>query len=174
MNDRQEAKLNMFQSVSEICHSNEQAYAGVPAFANAVQQLDDNFAAIDHHAQQQSGVVPQGVSAEKIIAADILTQESVKTANAIYVYAFNAGDQKLLSKVSVMPTEAETSHWTWSRLYRARRLRFGRQDGERLDMTEGDSIWRMETAPSIWVANQNGRELQIRMDGMDESFFFSN
>jgi uncharacterized protein (UPF0297 family) len=111
MNDRQQAKLNMFQSVSETCHSNEQAYAGVPAFANAVQQLDDNLAAIDRHAQQQSGVVPQGVSAEKIIAAEILTQESVKTANSIYVYAFNAGDQKLLSKVSVNKSMFYNGHY---------------------------------------------------------------
>jgi hypothetical protein len=76
-------------------------YAEVPAVVNTVQQLDDNITAISQNAGQQSGTIPKGATAEKMIAIDSQAQESVKVANALYVYAINAGDQILLSKVSV-------------------------------------------------------------------------
>jgi hypothetical protein len=46
MNDRQEAKLSMYQEVAKICHANEQVYVGVPAMNSAVQRLDEGVAGI--------------------------------------------------------------------------------------------------------------------------------
>jgi hypothetical protein len=101
MNDRQEAKLRMYQVVLETCHKNEQTYAGVPGFVNSVAQLDDSVAAIVQNAQQQTGAVLQGASAEKNAAIDLLAQECVKTANVAYVYAFTTGNLPLMAKVAV-------------------------------------------------------------------------
>jgi len=101
MNDSQEAKLNMYRTVSKTCQNNEKTYAGSPAFVKAVTLLDNNINAIGKNAQQQSGSISVGVSAEKNKATETLTQESVKMANALYVYAIDTKDKVLQAKVSV-------------------------------------------------------------------------
>jgi hypothetical protein len=91
----------MYRTVSETCHSNEQTYAGTPAFVKAVILLDNSIEAIGKAEQQQSGTLSEGVSAEKNKAADALALESVKTANALYVYAIDTEDKVLQAKVNV-------------------------------------------------------------------------
>jgi hypothetical protein len=53
MNDRQESKLNMYQTVLDTCRQNETVYAVIPAFAGAVGRLDGNVAVIRQLARQQ-------------------------------------------------------------------------------------------------------------------------
>jgi hypothetical protein len=101
MNDHQEAKLRMYRTVSETCHNNEQTYAGTPVFVNSVMLLDNGIDAITRGAQQQSGTLTGGVSQEKSKAAETLALESVKTANALYVYAIDTNNRTLQAKVSV-------------------------------------------------------------------------
>jgi hypothetical protein len=111
MNDRQEAKLNMFQIVLEVCRKNEPVYSGIPAFGNGVKQLDDSIFAIKQTAGQQSGKIVYGVSTEKSAAVDILAQEGVKVANAIYVYALTTGNKLLIPKVSVNKSMFYAGHY---------------------------------------------------------------
>jgi hypothetical protein len=111
MNDRQEAKFNMFQAILNVCRKNEQVYADVPAFVDNVKQLDENIIAISQNALQQSGTTPIGFSAEKNIAIDLLTHEAVKVANGIYVYAITIGDRILLTKVSVNKSLFYNGHY---------------------------------------------------------------
>ncbi|MDR3244813.1 MAG: hypothetical protein LBT50_00085 [Prevotellaceae bacterium] len=101
MNDRQESKFRMFRTVSEICHNNEQTYAGMPAFVNAVILLDNGINAISLGAQQQSRTVSGGVSEEKSRAGETLALESLKTANALYVYAIDTNNKTLQTNVSL-------------------------------------------------------------------------
>jgi hypothetical protein len=96
--------------VLETCQNNEQTYAETPVFVKAVMLLDDNITAIGKNAQQQSVSVSGGVSAEKNKAAETLTSESVKTANALYVYAIDTKDKVLQLKVSVNKSTFYNGH----------------------------------------------------------------
>jgi hypothetical protein len=99
MNDIQEAKLSMYQEVANICHANEQMYAGVLAMNNAVFRLDEGVSGILQATGQQSGMMPQGATADKIHALDAMTTVALQTANALYVYAIDSGNSDLLVQV---------------------------------------------------------------------------
>jgi hypothetical protein len=101
MNDRQESKLSMYQKVLDTCNRYAPVYTGVPAFGQSVEQFSGNIAAIVRTAQQQSGNPIKGSTAEKGNALDQLVQQTVKTAKAMYVYAYRTGNLSLLSKVRI-------------------------------------------------------------------------
>ncbi|MDR1155655.1 MAG: hypothetical protein LBL04_13195 [Bacteroidales bacterium] len=101
MNDRQESKLTMYQKVLDTCRKNAFVYAGVPAFGQAVVQLDGNIADIVRKAQEQSGTLSKGATAEKGNAFDRMAQLTVMTAKAICVYAFKTGNVELLSRATL-------------------------------------------------------------------------
>jgi len=110
MNDRQESKLNMFQKVLDTCREHKQVYAGFPAFADSVGQLEGAVSAIRQGAQQQAGTTTQGYTAKKSVALDRLAQQSLKVADVIYVYAFRNNNQPLLRKVSVNKSSFYRGH----------------------------------------------------------------
>jgi hypothetical protein len=91
----------MFQDLLNTCRKNAHLYVGVPAFTGAVQQLEDAISAIRQKAQQRSGTIVHGASVEKDATIDILIQQTVEIANALYVYAFSNGKHELLSKTSI-------------------------------------------------------------------------
>jgi hypothetical protein len=91
----------MYRTTSKTCHYNEATYAGVPAFVNGVEQLDNGIAAIGQNAQQQLGTISEGVSKDKHQAVDTLALVSVKVANAIYVYAIDTNNKTLQAKVNI-------------------------------------------------------------------------
>jgi hypothetical protein len=110
MNDRQESKLTMYQKVLDTCNKYAPVYSGVPAFGQSVEQLSGNIAAIIRGAQQQSGNVLKGTTAEKGSALDQLVQQTVKTAKAMSVYAFRTGNLILLSKVRISKSTLYHGH----------------------------------------------------------------
>ncbi|MDR1672107.1 MAG: hypothetical protein LBS09_01380, partial [Bacteroidales bacterium] len=101
MNDRQESKLAMYQKVSDTCRKYASAYAGVPAFGQAVAQLEGNIADIVRKAQEQQDVSTKGATVEKENAFDQMVQLTVATAKALYVYAFKTGNPTLLHKATL-------------------------------------------------------------------------
>jgi hypothetical protein len=101
MNDRQESKLTMYQKVLDTCKENASVYAGVPAFEEAVTQLDGNITDIVRMAQEQSATLSKGATAEKGNAFDRMVQFTVTTAKALCVYAFKTGNRMLLPKVTL-------------------------------------------------------------------------
>jgi hypothetical protein len=82
----------------------------MPAFVNAVRLLDNSIAAIGWNAQQQSGTISEGVSEDKNKAAEVLTQASIKVANALYVYAIDTDNKTLQAKANVNKTMFYNSH----------------------------------------------------------------
>jgi hypothetical protein len=101
MNDRQNAKLKMYQNVLNVCNEHSQEYAGIPALGNAVNELKQRVSDIQSATQQQTESSPKGVTKDKRDAIDNLTDISLKIANSLYVYGFDTGNNRLLEKVSV-------------------------------------------------------------------------
>jgi hypothetical protein len=101
MNDKQEAKLSMFQRVGDVFHNNTEIYSNVGSIVDSVDKLDYFIVTIRQTAQQQASVIPQGFSAEKQEAIDSVIKHCIKVANGVYVHAFNKNDKVLLSKVSI-------------------------------------------------------------------------
>jgi hypothetical protein len=110
MNDNQESKLTMYQKVSDTCKKYASVYAGVPAFGQAVSQLDGNIAAIVRMAQEQSGALSKGATAEKGNAFDRMAQLTIMTAKALYVYAFKTGNAELLPKTRLTKSTLYGGH----------------------------------------------------------------
>jgi hypothetical protein len=101
MTDRQEAKFSMYQKVLNVCEEHRQEYADVPAFVNAVNELDQQVTNIQSATQQQTETNPKGATKDKNSAIDSLVELSLKVANPVYVYAFDTQNNSLLQKVNV-------------------------------------------------------------------------
>ncbi|MDR1172429.1 MAG: hypothetical protein LBL24_08260 [Bacteroidales bacterium] len=110
MNDRQESKLTMYQKVLDACRKYASVYTGVPAFGQAVAQLDGNIADIVRKAQEQSGALSKGVTVEKGNAFDRMVQLTVMTAKAVCVYAFKTGNAELLSRAGLSKSTLYNGH----------------------------------------------------------------
>jgi hypothetical protein len=101
MNDRQESKLSRYQKVLDACNKYHSVYSDIPAFGQSVRQLSGNISDIVRAAQQQSGTITKGATAEKSAAFDRLVQQTVTMAKGLYVYAFRADNLMLLPKVRI-------------------------------------------------------------------------
>jgi hypothetical protein len=110
MNDGQQAKLSMYRSVATVCRLHEQLYADIPAFVNAVMLLNNNIAAIGTNALQQQGTISEGVTVDKSRAGERLMQESVKMANALYVYALDTNNSALQVKANLNKSTLYNGH----------------------------------------------------------------
>jgi hypothetical protein len=110
MTDRQEAKLNMYQKVVNVCDEHAQEYAGVPAVVTAVNHLKGQVSEIVVVAKQQTGTKPQGATKNKSEAFDRMVVLSLKIANPLYALAFETGDNRLLKKVAVNKNEFYNVH----------------------------------------------------------------
>jgi hypothetical protein len=101
MNDRQNAKLNMYQKALDVCDEYKEEYAGIPALVNAVNGLKTRVSEIKSVTQQQTATVPKGATKDKSDVIDRVVELALKVANPIYVYAFDKSDNRLLQKVNV-------------------------------------------------------------------------
>jgi hypothetical protein len=101
MTDRQNAKLNMYQKVLNVCDECKEEYAGVPALVNAVNGLKSRVSDIQSVTQQQTGTVSKGATKDKSDVFDRVVELALKVANPIYVYAFDTSDNRLMQKVNV-------------------------------------------------------------------------
>jgi hypothetical protein len=101
MNDRQRLKLGMYQKVEDTCNKYRHVFLNEPAFMKSVEQLSGNITNIVHAAQQQSGTITKGATAEKSSAFDGLVQQTVKTAKVLYVHAFRTNNLMLIPKVNI-------------------------------------------------------------------------
>ena len=91
MNDRQNAKLTMFQTVYNTCMEYALLYAHVPAFVTALERLNQNIARIRTAEEQQLNAQSKGITEEKTDVENRLILSLLKVSGALYVYAFNAG-----------------------------------------------------------------------------------
>jgi len=100
----------MYRNVAETCHLHEQLYAEIPAFVKAVMLLDNNIAAIGMNAQQQQKTISEGATVDKSKAGKTLAEESVKMANALYVYAIDTKDSVLKAKAKLNQSRLYNGH----------------------------------------------------------------
>jgi hypothetical protein len=110
MTDRQVAKLNMYQKVLNVCSENEQKYAGIPVFVDSVNKLKQQVTDIKSIMQQQTEFDPKGTTKEKSSTIDRLVELSLEVAGALYVYAFDEEDKRLLEKVNLNKTAFYLTH----------------------------------------------------------------
>jgi uncharacterized protein YbjQ (UPF0145 family) len=101
MTDRQNAKLNMYQKVLDVCNEYKEEYAGIPVLVTAVNVLKTRVSEIQSVTQQQTGTVSKGATKDKNDVFDRLVELALKVANPIYVYAFDTSNNSLLQKINV-------------------------------------------------------------------------
>jgi hypothetical protein len=99
MNDKQNAKQNMYQVVLHTLQENGSLYKEFPLFVKAVTELETAVKDIGIAAEQQSKTTLQGATLAKNIAETTLVNECVKVANVLSVLARDLGDTTLLSRV---------------------------------------------------------------------------
>jgi hypothetical protein len=101
MNDRQNAKLTMFETVKVTCADFQQVYAGVPAFAKGVSDLSDGIVQIHQVEQQQSDALSKVPTTEKTETEVALVQSALHVAGALYVYGFDTDNADLRVKMNL-------------------------------------------------------------------------
>ncbi len=110
MNDRQNEKLNMFQTVLKYCRNRADVYANISAFGRAVDELENCVSDIKLTVEKQAGVALKGTTAQKGDAEVILVQSCISMANALYVYAYERQKKELMQKMSVNKSTFYRSH----------------------------------------------------------------
>lgn len=101
MTDRQNEKLNMYQTVLKYCREHADAYVNIPAFGRYVAELENCTDEIKLIAAQQSGVAVKGTTAQKGNAEDTLVQTCLTVAGSLYAYAFEQKNTGLMEKSSL-------------------------------------------------------------------------
>ncbi|MDR1154236.1 MAG: hypothetical protein LBL04_05950 [Bacteroidales bacterium] len=101
MTDRQDAKLNMYLKVLNVCDEWSREYAGAPAMVSAVDELRQRTLDIQLATKQQKESNPKGATKEKGSALDRMTELSLRIADPLYVYGFNTGNSRLMEHVNV-------------------------------------------------------------------------
>ncbi|MDR3261330.1 MAG: hypothetical protein LBT78_05795 [Tannerella sp.] len=96
MTDKQNAKLNMAQRVSDVCAANQNLYGSVTPIVTAVDELNAVIGDIRGVEKEQGAVPVTGASKEKREVEEILIGQSVIMANCLYVIGFTTHDQELL------------------------------------------------------------------------------
>ena len=97
MNDKQNAKLNMAQRVSEIFSRYENEYKAVPAMVSAVKALNTDIKNIREVIKEQGSVNVSASTQEKRMAEKNMIRPCVKMANALYVIGFTSNDKELIT-----------------------------------------------------------------------------
>jgi hypothetical protein len=110
MTDKQDAKLNMYQKVTNVCDENVQVYANVPAFVETVNGLKQLVSEITAVTRQQLASSPKGATKNKSSAIDHLAETGVKIANSLYVYSIDTENNDLREKVNVNKSSFYQTH----------------------------------------------------------------
>ncbi|MDR2681319.1 MAG: hypothetical protein LBC47_10980 [Tannerella sp.] len=105
MNDRQNAKITMYQTVYNTCNEFASVYANTPAFINGLKALNEGIASIRKAEAQQIDALSKGVTQEKTGVEETLVLSILKVSGALYVYAFDTGNKELAAKVDMNKTQ---------------------------------------------------------------------
>ena len=97
MNDRQNAKLNMAQRVSETLKRYETVYNGIAPMVAAVKALNEDIKNIRDTQKEHGSINVPASTLEKRTAETQMIQPCVKMANALYVIGFTADNTELIT-----------------------------------------------------------------------------
>jgi hypothetical protein len=100
----------MYRKVLNVCEEYKQEYANIPAFNNSVEELKARIREIQSVTEQQTATVSAGATKDKNSAVDGLAEQSLKVANALYVYAYDNKDYRLMDKVNVNKSSFYHNH----------------------------------------------------------------
>ncbi len=105
MTNLQNAKLNMYQSVLDVCIANEDIYISIKAFEDGVKIFKTNISDIRETKEKQTNVPVAGATQSKQAAEDRLVELTVQVANGTYVYAFEKVNTELKKLSTVNRSE---------------------------------------------------------------------
>jgi hypothetical protein len=105
MNDRQNAKITMYQTVYNTCAGYASVYVKVPAFMNSLDALNRGIMNIREVEKQQVNALSKGVTLEKTDVEEALVLSLLKISGALYVYAFETGNKDLAVKTDMNKTQ---------------------------------------------------------------------
>jgi len=97
MNDRQNAKLNMAQRVSDTFKRYQNDYKGVPAMVSAVAALNTDIENIREVLKERGAVNVSAATLEKRTAERNMIVPCVKAANTLYVIGFLTDNKELIT-----------------------------------------------------------------------------
>ena len=97
MNDRQNAKLNMAQRISDMFKRYENEYKGVPAMVSAVKTLNEDIKNIREVLNDRKNINVSASTLEKRAAEKKMIESCVKMANALYVIGFTSDNKDLIT-----------------------------------------------------------------------------
>jgi hypothetical protein len=101
MNDRQNAKLNMAQRVSDTFKRNQASYTNISPMVSAVSELNAHIANIREVQKEHVEVNIPAASLEKRLAERQMIEQSVKMINALYVIGFTTNNNELITLQSI-------------------------------------------------------------------------
>lgn len=99
MNAEQQAKLNMYDSVENVCQENAATVAAINAFKTALDEFKDKIDTIREVAQQKD-VTTTGATADKKARKENLSRVASAVAGAIYAYAATTANNTLKQEVN--------------------------------------------------------------------------
>ncbi|MDR1407255.1 MAG: hypothetical protein LBJ23_04315 [Tannerella sp.] len=105
MNDRQNAKITMYQTVYNTCLEYASVYSNVPAFVNALEEVNKGIRQIREVERRQADALSKGVTQEKTGVEEALIQSLLKVSGALYVYAFETDNSDLSLKTNLNKTQ---------------------------------------------------------------------
>jgi hypothetical protein len=97
MNNKQNAKLNMAQRVSETFKRYETVYSGIAPMVTAVAALNEDIANIRDIQKEHSAVNLPASTLEKREAERQMIEPCVKMVNALYVIGFTTQNKDLIT-----------------------------------------------------------------------------
>ena len=97
MTDRQNAKLNMAQRVSDALKRYENVYKGIPPIVEAVNELNKEISNIRETQKERVALNLPAITIEKRIAEKEMIKPCVKIANILYVIGFTSDNNDLIT-----------------------------------------------------------------------------
>ena len=104
MTDRQNAKLNMAQRVSDTFTQYQSIYSNIQPMNEAVTELSSTILNIREASKEQNAVNISASSKEKREAEERMIERSVRVANALYVIGFKNNNKELTGLLGLSPS----------------------------------------------------------------------
>ncbi len=98
MNNRQEAKLNMYRATQSVCSENAPVFSGNAAFTTAFEEFETVIENIISTEQQNAAVIT-GIAADKNVSKEGLSEKAAEIASVISAYASTVGNNTLKDEV---------------------------------------------------------------------------
>jgi hypothetical protein len=106
MNKRQTSKHDSLKLIVKESKNNPESVAKVPKFGIIIDRIDQICKEVDTYRIDQEKDLT-GITTDKIIALDNLTDSTADIAGAVYSYAHDKNDHAMMSRVNYKPASFE-------------------------------------------------------------------